>query len=178
MFKTINDIFYYKSYFEHFTMTRPYEFIIDVCNVVIWYTTSYCYDLSLGISCDEIFYYKLVDHINNFTFTDDININLNIANKNNIFGLNITYYSYKLCLYLITSYASGSKSTAQFLSRLPIQINILSIDSKIYYLHAMDLVNLPTTLTTIKLRNHGVREFKKNIEKLPFGCEVELSDDF
>ena len=177
MFNEINDIFKYKIYYEHFILTKPYKFTINDNKVIIWFTMSYCYDLTLGISCDKIFYYQLVDYINNFTITDNFNLNLSINDANINFGLNITYNNNKLSFYLITTTKSNSESIKYLLSHLPIQINILSIDSKTYCLHIEDFKNLPTTLELLKIRNNN-QIIKNFTEKLPFGCKIELSDDF
>ena len=178
MFVTIHDIFKYKEHYEHFKLTTPYKFTINDDDIIIWYTKSYCYNLTLGISCNEIFYYRLMDHIDDLTLVDDFNINLSVKDKYVNFCLNITYFYGKLRLYLITTKNSNFKSMTQFLFRLPAKVNILSIDSKIYYLHIEDFNNLPTTLESLKLRNHSDTELTKFIEKIPFGCKIELSDDF
>lgn len=67
------------------------------------------------------------------------------------------------------------------MSHLPIQINILSIDNKTYYLHIEDFIedfkNLPVTLELLKIQNN-VQKIMNFSEKLPFECKIEQSDDF
>lgn len=182
MFKTFEDILDYDKYFDEFIEYKPYQ--LNFCGKSItctFWKNKKTLKKSLGITCKEIFYYEFLEIINKYTFNKYINIYITIDENPSYLSFVLTYDNNKLSVEIQTIGTQGLQNRflqllKPFLLNLPINTNILNIRSETYYSCFEELNNLPSGLKLLIIRNSYGNKFVNGIKKLPFECEIILSN--
>jgi len=183
MFNTFEDILDYDKYFDKISERKTYVQDLYGQNIdYTFYKNIKTLKTSLSVTCTKKFYYEFLETINKHTFVKYTNIHITIDEEPSFLSFTLTFDNNKLSVLIHTIGSQGLHNRflvllKPFLLNLPICTNILNIRSETYHSCFAELTNLPPTLELLIIRKRHDVNFVNDIVKIPFMCEVILSDE-